>query len=178
MGTTECPECGYDANEAAKQSGKKRAVIGGVVIVLSYGLMSAISGALPSFLGFVGPVIAIPGFLVGGYVGYQGVTKMQAEEKTAADEDTTEELFRGDDYGSLDSITDAFAGENKGSGEPEHVRRERKRKRKVRKQRREHDLPSACPSCSADWTGGGFEIYDDGNQVRCRECGHSKMLFG
>lgn len=172
-----CPNCGFDANEAATQAGKKRAAIGGIIIVVAYGLMTAISGALPDFLSAIGTVVALPVFLVGGYVGYQGVKKIQTEDKSAADRETTKQLLKEDDYGTLDNVSDLLEGDSKGSGEPAEVRRRRKRKRQARIQRKNHDLPSECPYCNTSWLEGGFEVYDDGNQVRCKECGMSKMLF-
>jgi hypothetical protein len=173
----QCPDCGYDANEAATRSGKKRAGIAGVILVLAYGMMTAISGALPSFLSVIGPVLALPVFAVGGYFGYQGINRIRSDDGTAADRETTKTLIKDDDYGTLDSVSDLLEGDSKGSGEPAEVRRERKRKRNARIQRKNHDLPSECPRCNTSWLEGGFEIYDDGNQVRCEECGRSKLLF-
>jgi hypothetical protein len=175
---TQCPECGYDAKEAKARSGKKRLAISGGIILVSFFVMSSISGALPSFLSIIGQIVALPGFLIGAYVGYQGISKINASNVTASDHMKTVSLFQDEEYGFFDSLQNTAESEGQGTGEPEHVRRERKRKKQIRKKRREHDLPSACPSCNSSWTEGGFEIYDDGNRVRCRECGHSEMLFG
>lgn len=140
--------------------------------------MSGIGSVLPSFLSFIGAVIALPGFLIGGYVGVQGLRKITTSDVTASDHMETVTLFQDEDYGFFDSLQNTAESTGQGTGEPDHVRRERKRKKQIQKQRREYDLPSACPSCDTSWTEGGFKVYDDGNQVRCQDCGYSKVLFG
>lgn len=196
---------------AEKSSGrKKKALAFGGVGILGYFIVSSIVPG-PSIIGSAaGVLVAIPFISWGGMLAfYYNRKESKAEHLTAADLSKGREQNKTKEWRDMEreqrkQMLQAGAKVAGAAGEAASSYAEKKKKDQENEQLKEQlnetaeyaqsveqenkelkespDLPSQCPKCGADWTGGllsspNVEEFDNGNKASCTECRNTEYLF-